>query len=92
MSKKVTSMVDKHIDQGKMATVADIISELSEDYQAGNIDGIAFVYQKLNDNGDVENHSGYAYADPNGQVQLFSLIGGIQQLSADLTRDTFGDV
>lgn len=92
MSKKVTSLTDKHLDQGQMVTVADILSTLSEAFHDGDIDGIAFVYQKLNDNGDVENHSGYAYAEEHGQVQLFSLIGGIQQLSADLTRDTFGEV
>lgn len=92
MSKKVLSMTDKHLDQGKGFTIDDLLATVNEEYGNGNIAGMAFVYQTIDDKGEVLNHGGYAINDDTRKVGLFSLVGGIQQLSADMTRDTFGNV
>ncbi|GAX06959.1 hypothetical protein IWT25_02307 [Secundilactobacillus pentosiphilus] len=91
MSKKVLSMTDKHLNQGKKCTIGDLLATVNEEYGNGNIAGIAFIYQTVDENGEVFNHGGYASNDSR-EVGLFSLIGGVSQLSADMTRDTFGNV
>jgi hypothetical protein len=87
MSKMLT-IGDKRRGKGSVVTVDDSIAEIIQARKAGKLAGLLVVWQEINADGDIINHTVLTYDDATPQVVgAYSLMGGGQQALSDVAAN-----